>query len=236
MIAIIGGTSLLESKLFSDLEKRLVKTEFGTAWTLWSENLLFIQRHGENADTPPHNINYRANIAAVRQLGFSRIIAVNSTGSLNPEIPPGSLLIPHDYFNLFNVPTFFDHELKFTVPGLDPGLRGTILNTAHSNEIRVIPEGVYFQVRGPILETPTEINFAKQIGDVIGMTMAHEAILAKELDLSYASICMVDNYANGIAKTQLSLEEIDKRRSENLETLEKFLGLIKKQIRLESLE
>ena len=232
MVTIIGGTSLLESNLFSDLENQLVETEFGTASTLQSENLLFIQRHGKNADTPPHNINYRANIAAVRQLGFSTIIAINSTGSLDPKIPPGSLLIPHDYFNLFNIPTFFDNKLKFTIPGLDPGLREYILNTADSNAFHVIPKGVYFQARGPILETPTEINFAKQIGDVIGMTMAHEAILAKELDLSYASICMVDNYANGIVKTQLTLEEMDKRRSENLETIEKFLGLIKEQIRL----
>jgi len=230
MIAIIGGTSLLESNLFSDLEKQLVATEFGTASTLQSETLLFIQRHGENADTPPHNINYLANIAAVKKLGFSRIIAVNSTGSLDPAVPPGSLLIPHDYFNLFNVPTFFDNELKFTIPGLDPVLREHIVKTAQLNNVRVVPEGVYFQVRGPILETPTEISFAKQIGDVVGMTMANEAILAKELDIGYASICMVDNYANGIIETPLTLEEIDKRRGENLETLEKFLGLIIKSL------
>ncbi len=230
MIAIIGGTSFLDSSLFSNLGKKIVKTEYGDALTFQGTGYVFIQRHGEKADTPPHRINYHANIKAIKDLKASKIIAINSTGSLKKSIPPGSLLLPHDYFNLFNVPTFFDNELKFTIPGLDLQLIKLITQIAKHHNIEVIPEGVYFQVRGPILETPAEINFIKQIGDVVGMTMANEAILAKELDLNYASICMVDNFANGIVDIPLTMSQIEKKRKQNLGTLENFLNLIIKNL------
>ncbi len=230
MIAIIAGTSFLDSSLFSDLEKKVVNTDYGDALTYQGRGYVFIQRHGEKADTPPHRINYHANIQAVKDLKASKIIAINSTGSLKKSIPPGSLLLPHDYFNLFNVPTFFDNEMKFTIPGLDLQLIALIEQIAKHHKIKVISKGVYFQVRGPILETPAEINFIKQIGDVVGMTMANEAILAKERDLSYASICMVDNFANGIVDTPLTLNQIERKRKQNLGMLENFLNLIIKNL------
>ena len=230
MIAIIGGTSFLDSSLFSDLKKKVVKTEYGDALTFLGTGYVFIQRHGENANTPPHKINYRANIKAIKDLKISKVIGINSTGSLKKSITPGSLLIPHDYFNLFNVPTFYDTEMKFTIPSLDVRLIKTITQIAKIHKIKIVPEGVYFQVKGPILETRTEINFIKQIGDVVGMTMANEAILARELGLNYASICMVDNFANGIIDKPLTLRQIEKRRKDNLGKLENFLNLIIKNL------
>ena len=230
MIAIIGGTSFLESALFSDLEEKIVETEYGEAQTFQGMGYVFIQRHGEKADTPPHRINYHANVQAVKELNVSKIIGINSTGSLKKTIVPGSLLIPHDYFNLFNIPTFFDNELKFTIPGLDRGLIKVITQIAKHHKIKVIPEGIYFQVRGPVLETPSEINFIKQIGDVVGMTMTNEAILARERDLKYASICMVDNYANGIVDTPLTMDQIVMKRKQNLGKLENFLTVIIKHL------
>jgi 5'-methylthioadenosine phosphorylase len=230
MIAIFGGTGLLESSLFSHFKEKTIETEYGPISAYQDSQCVFIQRHGKNSDTPPHRINYRANIAAVRHLGIKRIVAVNSTGSLTKELPPGTLLIPHDYFNLFNIPTFFDNEMKFTIPGLDDELRELILGIARTNGIDVVGRGVYFQVEGPILETKAEINYIKQIGDVVGMTMAKEAILAKEIDLAYASICMIDNYANGIIEAPLTLDEIASARAINLNKLERFLSLIIKQV------
>ncbi len=226
MIAIIGGTSLLKSSLFNDLERELIESKYGQVTAYKHPRFIFVQRHGINGDTPPHAINYKANIAAIRDSNVSDIISINSTGSLKKEILPGSLLVPDDYFNLFNIPTFFETELKFTVPGLDKGLREFIVEIARQRKLDVITKGVYFQVQGPILETPAEIRFASQIGDVVGMTMAKEAILAKELDLKYASICMVDNYANGIIDEPLSIKEIIRKQDENLATVEAFLQAI----------
>ncbi len=223
-LALIGGTSLLKSELFTDWQPHTIETDFGEVNALQNSGFVFIQRHGKKLRTPPHRINYHANIAAVHECGIKQIIAINSTGSLRPDLPPGTLVIPDDYFNLFNIPTYHDVEMKFVIPGLDPDLRQYLLDLAGRHGITVIPQGVYFQVQGPILETPAEIRFARQIGDILGMTMAKEAILAKELDLGYASICMVDNYANGIVDTPLTMDEIHTRQQANLVRLERYIG------------
>ena len=226
MLAIIGGTSLLQSKLFCSCKEVSVQTEYGSVEVLRGDHFLFLQRHGKNSTTPPHEINHLANLAALNILGTSKIVAINSTGSLKRALVPGSLVIPDDYFNLFNIPTFFNNELKFTIPGMDENLRQLIIETALANNIQVIPSGVYFQTRGPSLETPAEIKFISKIGDVVGMTMANEAILAKELSLKFASICSVDNFANGISNTQLTIEEIHEYQSLNLEKIENLLQLV----------
>ena len=223
MLAIIGGTSLLGTSLFHNMEKQIIRTPHGDATAFVKGNLVYIQRHGGEANTPPHKINYKANLTAIHQLGITRIIAVNSTGSLKEEIKPGTLVVPDDYFNLFDIPTFFDNQLKFTVPGLDPKIRNSIITIADRHQIEVIPYGVYFQVHGPILETQAEIRFIKQIGDIVGMTMAKEAILAREIPIGYAAICMIDNYANGIIQKPLTLQDIEHMRHLNLNKLEILL-------------
>ena len=226
MLAIIGGTSLLESSLFRDLDEKVIRTPYGDTTIFVSNTVAFIQRHGKNANTPPHKINHKANIAALHQMGITRVVGLNSTGSLKKDIKPGTLLIPDDYFNLFNIPTFFDDKLKFTVPGFDEKLRDSIIGVAHQHDVYVVSQGIYFQVQGPILETPAEIRFIKQIGDVVGMTLANEAILAREMNIRFASICSVDNYANGITNTPLTLQEIDRMRALNLEKVEALLGYV----------
>ena len=227
MFAIIGGTSLLESTTFEDMNEEVIQTQYGGTTVLVNNKFVYVQRHGQNADIPPHKINHKANITALYQMGITKAIAVNSTGSLKKAIKPGALLIPDDYFNLFDIPTFFDSQLRFTIPGLDHTLRNSIIAIARRNNINVIPKGVYFQVQGPTLETRAEIQFIKEIGDVVGMTLAKEAILAKEMQIGYASICMVDNYANGInPNTPLTLEEIGRMRDLNRKRIESLLGLI----------
>ncbi len=223
MIGILGGTSLMESSLFSDCTETTITTLYGDAVAFVGDGFAFIQRHGRPADTPPHRINHHANIAAFRDHGATAIVAVNSTGSLKQAIPPGSLVVPDDYFNLVDPPTFFDEKMTFTVPSLDASVRRRIIDTIADLGFDCVSGGVYFQVQGPILETPAEIRFASGIGDVIGMTMAREAILACELGLAYASVCMVDNYANGIAEKPLTLDDIDVHRSRNLGRLEAII-------------
>ena len=226
MLAVIGGSSLLTTSLFRNMDAQTVRTPHGEATVFVRRNLVYLQRHGPAGDTPPHRINYKANISAIKKMGISNIIAVNSTGSLKKKIRPGSLLVPDDYFNLFDIPTFFDNQLKFTIPGLNQILRNSIISIARRHRIKIIPNGVYFQVHGPVLETKAEITFAKKIGDVVGMTMAKEAILAKEIQLGYASLCTIDNYANGISDEPLTLEEIDRVRESSLKQLEALLRYI----------
>ncbi|MFT5127057.1 MAG: purine nucleoside phosphorylase [Rhodothermales bacterium] len=223
MIAIIGGTSLLESAVFAHVPETRIETAFGEVVARQNNELLFVQRHGPPPHTPPHRINHHANIDAIAQAGVRDIIAVNSTGSLKADLPPGELVVPDDYFKLFELPTFFEETMRFTVPGLGKDVRQRLVDTARSLEIPVRDGGVYCHVRGPILETPAEIRFLATIGDIVGMTMAHEAILARERDLNYASVCMIDNFANGIGGQRLTLDQIDGTRAANLAAVERLL-------------
>jgi purine nucleoside phosphorylase len=226
MIAVIGGTSLLDSAIFADLPETTLETAYGPVLARQNERLLFVQRHGPPPHLPPHRINHHANIDAIVQAGIRDIIAVNSTGSLRADLPPGELLVPDDYFKLFDVPTFYEDSMTFTVPGLGEALRRRLVETARALAIPVRDGGVYCHVRGPILETPAEIRFLATIGDVVGMSMAHEAILARERDLNYASVCMIDNFANGIGGRRLTLDQIDGDRAANLDAVERLLAAL----------
>lgn len=207
MLGVIGGTGIIGEKRLTG-QKRWIKGPYGEATLLVGEKIAFLPRHGLKADIPPHQINHRANIDALKRIGIKEIIGINSVGSLKESIRPPAILIPQDYMNISNVPTFFDTRIKHITPGIDDELRGEIVKAANKHNIRIIENGVYIQTMGPRLETKAEINMLKNFGDVIGMTMASEATLAKELGIRYASICSVDNYAHGIIKEELDFEKV----------------------------
>ncbi len=198
MLGVIGGTVFLKHNILKPKTEK-IKTVQGTALIQKTNSIVFIPRHGFPAKIPPHKINHKANILALKKMGVKEIIGVNSVGSLKKEIKPGTIAVPNDYINLFNVQTFFDKEIKHITPALSAMLRKKLLNATKKLNINVLNKGVYFQSLGPRLETPAESRFASRIADFVGMTMASEATLAKELELEYAAICSVDNYANGIA-------------------------------------
>ena len=200
MLGVIGGTSLLFSTL-PDLEKKQVDTPFGNAEILMGD-IVLLMRHQQ--DLPPHRINFRANMAALAIAGADRIIAFGSSGSLNHDITPGSLVIPTDYISISRIPSIHDHAIAHVMPELSPEL---------SQELRrVIPAarlgGTYVQTRGPRFETVAEIAALSRFADLVGMTLASEATLARELGMPFAAICTVDNYANGIAGGVLTWEEV----------------------------
>ena len=118
MIGIIGGTSLLDSTIFGDWPEKTIETPYGPVSLRVHTNAVFLQRHG-NPPLPPHKINHRANISALKSLGVEEIVAINSVGSLKPEIKPGSFLVPGDFLSFWLVSTFFDDEMKFMVPRMD---------------------------------------------------------------------------------------------------------------------
>jgi 5'-methylthioadenosine phosphorylase len=200
MLGIIGGTSLLFSAL-PDLEKRRVDTPFGNAEILTGDVAL-LMRHQQ--DLPPHRINFRANMAALAIAGVDRIIAFGSSGSLNHDITPGTLVIHTDYMSITEIPSIYDHAVEHIMPELSPEL---------SQELRrLIPAarlgGIYVQTRGPRFETVAEIAALSRFADLVGMTLASEATLARELGMPFAAICTVDNYANGLVDGVLTWDEV----------------------------
>lgn len=223
MIGIIGGTSLFNIKLLENSTKKLIKTDFGEANVMINENTAFIPRHGKDRNIPPHQINHRENIMALKKLNVENIISVTSVGSLNSSLKPSTILIPQDYINFQNIPTFFDKKIFHIVPSLNEDLRKMIIKTAENIGINVIKKGIYIQTKGPRLETKAEINVLKNWGDVVGMTMASEATLAKELEINYANISIVENYCHGITEESLSMTEILKNAKKNSETVKKLI-------------
>jgi 5'-methylthioadenosine phosphorylase len=200
MLGIIGGTSLIYSTL-PEQEKKRIDTPFGNA-ELFVGDIALLMRHQQ--DLPPHRINFRANLAALAIAGVDRIVAFGSSGSLNHDIIPGSLVIPTDYLSTTGIPSIHDHAVAHVMPELSPELSQGL----H----RYIPAarlgGTYVQTSGPRFETVAEIAALSRFADLVGMTLASEATLARELGISFAAICTVDNYANGLTDAVLTWDEV----------------------------
>lgn len=202
-VAFISGTSIANSTLFSEWERRAAKTSHGpVAYRARGEHVL-VNRHGDGAPLPPHSINYRANIRALADLGFKDIVSLNSVGSLKAAITPGSIVSCSDYVGLQQGPaTFFDGELKGGSPAIANNLI-PLLASKLAPEFAIATGKVYVQMRGPRFETKAEVRIIQGWGDVVGMTAAHEADLCGEIGLNYNSLAIIDNYANGLEGTEI---------------------------------
>lgn len=204
------------------LELKNHKTSYGEAFYYLINNHPLILRHGVPNNKPPHKINYQANIMVFKELGVKHIFSFNSVGSCKKSIKPGSFLIPHDYIN-FDTITFYNQEPRYTTPEISSKLRKVLIDILKKSKFDFKNQGVYFQTRGPRYETKAEIKLIKKFAEVVGMTMAKEATLARELDLEYASLCSVDNYANGIVRRPLTQEVIEEHEIEIKDKIEKII-------------
>lgn len=229
---IISGTLFMQGKgIFADLREETVETRFGPAQVFRSEKVVFIPRHGKDPHRHilPHLVNHRANLQALKELGADEILGVNSTGSLKLRLKPGKLVIPDDYIMPTAGPTVIQEKPVHITPVLNAEVRQKCLKAARECAIEVIDGGIYWQTTGPRLETRAEIAMISQFADLVGMTMASEAIIAQELELSYASLCSIDNYAHGIEDKELTMEKILWHARRNTETilqiLTRYLGL-----------
>lgn len=227
MVGIIGGGSLkLEGEF---LGEEVVKTAFGFPSSplrfikVGGKTFVVLLRHGPNGSIPPHRVNHRANIEALCSVGVKWVIGVNSVGSLKRDIVPGSLLVPDDFFCLWAILSFFEEKAVHVTPVLDEILRQKLIESCRRLGYPCIPRGVYVQTLGPRLETKAEVKFLSQIGDVVGMTMAHEATLSVERGLRYASLCTVDNYAHGISEEPLREADIRQMARLNAEKVSRIL-------------
>jgi 5'-methylthioinosine phosphorylase len=211
VLAIIGGSGLSKLGNMEVTQRKVVRTPYGepsgavTVGRIGACNVLFLARHGYGHTIPPHQVNYRANLWALKESGAAAVISVASVGGIPKEMGPGVLVLPHQIIDYTwgRPSTFFEgqaapvNHIDFTEP-YTPSLRARIAAAAKACGERIVDRGVYAATQGPRLETAAEITRLERDGaDLVGMTGMPEASLARELSLEYAAIGVVANYAAG---------------------------------------
>ncbi|MFW6322828.1 MAG: S-methyl-5'-thioinosine phosphorylase [Guyparkeria sp.] len=237
-LAIIGGTGLSQIEGIEDVRHQMVSTPFGepsgplTIGRLQGCDVVFLPRHGYNHRIPPHQVNYRANIWALREMGVSRILAVAAVGGIHPDMGPGALVVPDQLIDYTwgRPSTFYEGDLDsvthvdFTYP-YDQTLRQAFLAAGQALGLDLIDGGTYGATQGPRLETAAEIRRPQRDGcDVVGMTGMPEAVLAREAEIDYASLNVVANWAAGIHDGEVvSLADIDRTLGRSMGKVRKIL-------------
>lgn len=215
-LAVISGTIDLSTRGHLST----ISTPQGEVTVIVTRKAVFLPRHGvdEHHYTLPHRINHAAHFLALKSMHIERVIAVNSTGSLNPALRPGMLVVPDDFIFWGPNPTLIEEECRHVTPLLDDRIRAELVSSAQICGAKVHDGGVYWQTWGPRFETRAEIDFMSHVAHIVGMTMASECICAAEANIRYAAICSIDNYANGITQNPLSMDEVlsGARRNESL--------------------
>jgi len=215
MLAIIGGSGLTRLSTLAVAHREVVRTPYGEPSSallfgqIAGRDTVFLARHGHGHTIPPHRVNYRANLWALKDRGATAVLAVASVGGIRGVVP-GDLVLPHQLIDYTHgrENTFFDGgdrrvvHVDFTEP-YSPSLRAMCLAAAASAGITVIDGGVYGAVSGPRLETAAEIDRLERDGaTLVGMTGMPEAALARELELPYVAIDVVVNHAAGRADSE----------------------------------
>jgi 5'-methylthioinosine phosphorylase len=210
VLAIIGGSGLSQ---LADLERprrQLVRTPYGepsgplTFGTIKGTQVVFLARHGYGHTLPPHQVNYRANLWALRDQGVDQVVSIASVGGIRAGLAPGSLVVPHQIIDYTRgrKDTYFEDgapvtHIDFTEP-YTAELRRRLLAAAAACGEQAVDGAVYAATQGPRLETAAEVDRLERDGaHVIGMTGMPEAALARELDLAYAALAVVVNHAAG---------------------------------------
>lgn len=212
MLGIIGGSGLTQLANLDVSHREVVRTPYGepsgplTFGRIGCQEVVFIARHGYGHTIPPHLVNYRANLHALHSVGVRRIVSVASVGGIRSGLRPGVLVVPHQIIDYTwgRDMTFQSGtdgpvmHIDFTEP-YDAVLRQQILAAACGMGETVHEGAVYAATQGPRLETAAEINRLASDGvDIVGMTGMPEAALARELELPYAALCVVANWAAGL--------------------------------------
>lgn len=205
-IAIIGGSGLYQMDGLSNTREVRVKTPFGdpsdafVIGTLEERRVAFLARHGRGHRFTPSEINYRANICALKMLGVEQVISVSAVGSLNEKYPPLDFVVPDQFFDRtrLRLATFFGGGIVAHV-GFDkptcPRLSARMVAACDSIEVKAHRGGTYVCMEGPQFSTLAESQFYRKQGfDVIGMTNLTEAKLAREAELCYATFAMVTDF------------------------------------------
>jgi 5'-methylthioadenosine phosphorylase len=236
--AIIGGSGVDVTSLLDTVRPRSVDTPFGgvdiETGSFQGQDVGFLRRHGPGHSVPPHRINYRANVWALRQLGVERVLTTAAVGSLREEMGPGHFVIVDQFLDFTKQRASTFHEggpegvvhVDVTEP-FCPELRELLVSHGTSLDLPVHDGGVYACAEGPRYETAAEVRaFAMLGGDVVGMTVVPEVVLARELGLCYANIASVTNVAAGLSDQPLSHEEVLQAQAGSAERLERLLTAV----------
>lgn len=210
-IAIIGGTGLTRLTCLDVTRREVVHTPFGEAsgplthGVLEGREAVFLARHGYGHTIPPHKINYRANLWALREIGVRRVIAVAAVGGISSDLEAGMLAVPDQIidYTYGRRHTFYEDDLEgvthidFTRPYCE-ALRAGLIGAAEAEQVPHRADGTYAATQGPRLETAAEIDRLERDGcHLVGMTGMPEAALARELNMEYACLAVVANMAAG---------------------------------------
>jgi 5'-methylthioadenosine phosphorylase len=222
-LALIAGQPLLEAEANAG---RRVEVEIdGVSVALLDLGpALLLQRHGLDRYVPAPLVDHRANLGALADLDCDRALAICSVGGLREELGVGTCLAPDDFIALHLGLSAVEDRRGHLVPGFEAGWRReAIAAWRAAAAAQLVDGGVYWQAIGPRFETPAEIRLIAPHADVIGMTMASECIVAGELGVAYAAICVVDNLANGVGAAPLTVAEYESGRAANRELVEAAL-------------
>ncbi len=191
-----------------------------------------VQRHAAEggAYVLPHAIDHAANLRPLVEQGCDRVLAIGSVGSHKPELPVGSLLCPDDFIALHVGISIFADARAHSAPGFDPRWRGEVIEAWTAGGQAPRDGGVYWQTLGPRFETPAEIRLIAPHADAVGMTIASECIVAGELGLEYAALCVVDNLANGLEEGELDVAALEDQRLVNAARLREGLAAVLPQL------
>lgn len=235
MIGVIGGSGVYEIEGFVIKEVKKVATPYGDPSAsykigeLEGIEIAFLPRHGFSHDIAPHKVNYRANIWGFKELGANRIISVNAVGGINLRMKPGDIVVLRQIIDMTSIreSTFYDKEevahIDFTEPYC-PELRTAVLSAGEKAGIALKENATYVCTNGPRLESSGEIKAFSLLGaDVVGMTGMPEASLARELEICFAGIAVITNYAAGISKKKLTTTEVIETMKESTEKIKSLL-------------
>ena len=241
IVAIIGGSGLTNLKNLRITRREVIRTPFGEPSApmvygqLSGRGAVFLPRHGPGHTIPPHEVNYRANIWALKETGVTKVIAVNAVGGISPDfLVPGSLVIPDQIidYTYGRAHTFFGSEHKqvthvdFTYPYCEE-LRKILIDAAKRAKLHAREHGTYGATQGPRFETAAEILRMERDGaDIVGMTGMPEAALARELDLCYATLAFVVNWAAGRGQGPIRMEDVEGHLADCMEGVEVILAAL----------
>lgn len=217
-IAVIGGSGLED--LLRGSRTMRVETPYGPAppisvGSVAMQEVAFLPRHGTKHDLPPHKVNYRANLSALKQLQVERVIATNAVGAINSSYSPGDLAIPEDILDMTKsrATTYFDSAPVTHVDVSQPycpELRKIIIESCDGAKVKTWGSAVLAATEGPRYETPAEIRMLRILGsDIVGMTGAPEVFLARELEMCYSSLCFISNRAAGLQERLSAVEVME---------------------------
>lgn len=231
-LGILADSSAWDDAPHCSLPRESIKTKWENIKIYHGDNFVFIDRY-RNSNTQNNSkdiLHQKAQIQAFDQLDVSRILSVHSVRTLTRNMPPGTLMIPDDFFYPWHSVSFQVNTPPGQVASLDDDFRKQIREALIEGNIRFQEGGTYLQITGPRYESPSEATFFAQAAEILGMRAASELILANQKEIPFGILCSIEHYANGIENTELSRSSFQQKKEMNAPGLRRATKAIIQQI------